>query len=238
MAESRPTNPVTMRDAERLVKAARRVLLNGGYPNPERVGCLGPEALKGLAQRRIDLASAKDWLQHLGCCSPCFIEYTQVRNQTHRRKVFEYSLASAALVVLIAAGMWLWSGHRILWFGEKANIPVVAAYKPITLDLRNWMVFRGEQPPSAHSGPVHLPRGRLDLTVSLPLGSEAGNYVVQISTELGKTLVTATGTAAVRKDGVTALKVRLDDSKLTAGAYVLGIGKIGREPRAYPLEIR
>jgi HEPN domain-containing protein len=35
MAKSWPTNPVTIRDAERLVKAARRVLLTGGYPNLE-----------------------------------------------------------------------------------------------------------------------------------------------------------------------------------------------------------
>lgn len=238
MAQSRPTNPVTMREAERLVKAARRVLLSGGYPNPERVGCPGSDILKGLAERQIGLASAKDWVLHLGCCSPCFIEYTAFRRQAHRRKVFEYSFASAALVVLIVAGVWLWKGHRFPWFGEKPNVPVVAAYKPMTLDLRNWLVFRGEQPPGAHRGPIQLPRERLDLTIWLPIGSESGNYTVQVSSELGQQLVTATGPAVIRKEGVTALKVKLDVSKLNPGSYVLSIGHPGEQPNSYPLIVK
>jgi hypothetical protein len=235
MAKSRPTNPVTMRDAERLVKAARRVLLGGGYPNPERVGCPGSEVLKGLAERTIDLAKAKDWVLHLGCCSPCFAEYTEFRKQAQRRKAFELAFASVALVALIVGGVWLWRAHRFPGIGGK---PTVAAVMQVTLDLRNWMVFRGEQPPSAHSGPVHLPRGRLDLTVLLPVGSEAGNYKLQIATELGKPLVNATGTAVIRKDGVTALKVKLDLSSLKPGDYVLGIGQVEVEPHAYPLETK
>jgi len=238
MAESRPTNPVTMRDAERLVKAARRVLVSGGYPNPERVGCPGPEALKRLAERTIDAATARDWVLHLGCCSPCFSEYTEFRKQAQRRRTLELAFASVALVAIIAGGVWLWKTHRFPGSGAKRNTPVEAAYRPFTLDLRNWMVFRGGLPPSTHSGPIQLPRARLELTILLPAGSEVGNYTVQISTELVKTLVTATGAAVVRKDGVTVLKVKLDDSELTPGPYVLEYGKIGSEPRTYPLEVR
>jgi hypothetical protein len=235
MAKSRPINPVTMRDAERLVKAARRVLLGGGYPNPERVGCPGSEVLKGLAERTIDLGRAKDWVLHLGCCSPCFAEYTEFRKQAQRRKAFELAFASVALVALIVGGVWLWRAHRFPGLGGK---PTVAAVMQVTLDLRNWMVFRGEQPPSAHSGPVHLPRGRLDLTVLLPVGSKAGNYTVQVSTELGRQLVTATGPTVIRKDGVRVLRVKVDDSNLKPGAYVLSIGEIGSEPHTYPLILK
>jgi hypothetical protein len=238
MAKPRPTNPVTMHDAERLVKAAQRVLLRGGYPNPERVGCPGAEVLKSLAERRTDLASAKGWVQHLGCCSPCFTEYTEFRREAQRRKAFEWAFASAALVAIFVAGVWLWQGHRLPWFGKKSNVSAVATYKAITLDLRNWMVFRGEQPPSAHSGPIELPRGRLDLTMLLPVGSEAGNYEVRVSTEFGSYLVSATGPAMIRKDGVTVLKVKLDTSKLAPGSYVLGIGEVGTEAYSYPLEVK
>jgi hypothetical protein len=238
MEKSRPTNPVTMRDAERLVKAARRVLLSGGYPNPERVGCPGPEVLKGLADRMIDLGRAKDLVLHLGCCSPCFVEYTEFRKQAQRRKTLDLAFASVALVAIIFGGVWLWKAQRFRRFGGKPNVPVVATYKLVTLDLRNWMVFRGEQPPAAHRGPIHLPRGRLDLTVLLPLRSEAGNYSLQISTELGEQIVTATGPAVIRKDGVTVLKVKLDISKLGTGSYVLGIGQHGVEPTEYPLVVK
>jgi hypothetical protein len=238
MEKSRPTNPVTMRDAERLVKAARRVLLSGGYPNPERVGCPGSEVLKGLAERTINLADAKDWVLHLGCCSPCFIEYTGFQKQVHRRKTLELAFASVAFVAIILGGVWMWKAHRFPGSGGNRNVPTVAMNKPVTLDLRNWIVFRGEQPPSVHSGPVHLPRARIDLTVLLPVGSEAGNYEVQVSTDLGKRLVTGTGPAVIRSDGVTVLRVKIDDSNLKPGTYVLGIGEIGSEANKYPLEVK
>jgi hypothetical protein len=224
-----------MHDAERLVKAARRVLLSGGYPNPERVGCPGPEALKRLAERTIDAATAKDWVLHLGCCSPCFIEYNEFRKQAQRRKTLELALASVALVAIIFGGVWLWKTHRFPGSGAKRNTPVVAAYRPFALDLRHWMVFRGGLPPSAHSGPIQLPRARLDLTILLPAGSEAGNYTVQVSTELGNSLVTARGPAVIREDGITVLNVRLDVSNVSSGSYILSVGEAGMEPQSYPL---
>ena len=234
MAESRRTNAVTMRDADRLVKATRRMLLGGGYPNPERVGCPGSKVLEDLARDRIDLRDAKDWILHLGCCSPCFIEYTTVRQQAMRRKRLEFALAMAAMVALVVVGGWLWRAYRFPGSGGTPNVPTVATYQPVTLDLKNRIVLRGEQLPSAPAGPIQLPRGRLDLTIFLPVGSEAGNYAVQVSTELGKTLVTATGSAVIQ-NGITVLKVKLDVSRLNPGSYVLGIGQPGEATNFYPL---
>lgn len=81
-------------------------------------------------------------------------------------------------------------------------------------------------------------RARLDLKVLLPLGSEAGNYEVEISTELGKLLVSATVQAVIRKDGVTALKVKFDISKLAPRSYVPGIGQVGEEENYYPVLVK
>lgn len=237
MAESRRTNTVTMRDAERLVKATRRMLLGGGYPNPERVGCPGSNVLEDLARDRIDLRDAKGRILHLGCCSPCFIEYTTFRQQATKRKRVKYALAMAAMVALFVVGGWLWRAYRFPGSGGTPNVPTVATYQPLTLDLRNRLVFRGEQPPSAPAGPIQLPRERLDLTILLPVGSEAGNYTVQVSTELGKTLATATGSAVIQ-NGITVLKVELDLSRLNPGSYVLGIGQPGEATNVYPLLLK
>lgn len=235
MSQSRPSNLISKHGEERFVEIGQRILLDGGYPNPDRVGCPGAEVLKSLAERKVDLREAREWVLHIGSCSPCFVEYTALKKKREKRRDVEYVLVAAVLVIAVVGGVWLWKAHRFPGVGRK---PSVVAVIPVHRDLRNWLVFRGEQAPSPHSGPVPLPRGRLELTVSLPSRWKAGNYQVLIATETGKVLVEAKGSAATQKDGVTVLKVMLDDSKIKPGAYMLGIGEIGSEPRTYPVEIR
>jgi len=237
MAHSKPNNMLSNRDEERLIKAGQRVLLDGGYPNPDRVGCPGPEFLKRLAERKMDLHEAEQWLLHLGSCSPCFIEYTAFQKQAARRRTLELVLASAALLILAGVAGWLWKGHWFRGTGGKPNIATVMPYQKVTVDLRNRIVFRGEQPSSANSGPIQLPRGRLELTMLLPKGSGPGSYRLQVSTELEKPLISTTG-MAVKQNGITVLNVKLDVSKLSPGGYVLAIGGAGHERREYPLLIK
>jgi len=237
MAHSKPNNMLSNRDEERLIKAGQRVLLDGGYPNPDRVGCPGPEFLKRLAERKMDLHEAEQWLLHLGSCSPCFIEYTAFQKQAARRRTLELVLASAALLILAGVAGWLWKGHWFRGTGGKPNIATVMPYQKVTVDLRNRIVFRGEQPSSANSGPIQLPRGRLELTMLLPKGSRPGSYGLQVSTELEKPLISTT-VMAVNQNGITALNVKLDVSNLNPGGYVLAIGGAGHERREYPLLIK
>ena len=237
MAHSKPNNMLSGREEDRLIKAGQRVLLEGGYPNPDRVGCPGPKVLKSLGEQRMDLREAEQWLLHLGSCSPCFIEYTAFQKQAARRKTLELVLASAALLVLAGVGGWLWKSG---WFRGTAGKPTVATvvpYQNVTVDLRNRIIFRGEQTPSATAGPIQLVRGRLDLSVLLPKGSGPGNYEVQVSTELEKPLITTTG-VAVNHNGITALRAKLDVSNLSPGGYVLAIGGAARERREYPLVVK
>jgi len=237
MAHSKPNNMLSNRDEERLIKAGQRVLLDGGYPNPDRVGCPGPEFLKRLAERKMDLHEAEKWLLHLGSCSPCFIEYTALQKHGTRRKTLELVLACAALLIVAGVAGWLWKGHWFRGTGGKPNIATVMPYQKVTVDLRNRIVFRGEQPSSANSGPIQLPLGRLDLTILLPKGSGPGSYEVRVSTELEKPLMTTTG-MAVNENGITALKVKLDVSNLSPGGYVLAIGGASVEQREYPLVVK
>ncbi len=238
MAHPKPTEMLSKKAENRFVEAGRRILRNDGYPNPDRVGCPGAEVLKGLADRTVDIRAEKDSILHLGMCSPCFVEYEAFRKQVVRRKNLRLTMGSVALVLMIGGGVWLWRRYISSGTGGRPNVPTIATYRPFFLDLRNWLVFRGEQPPGAHRGPIQLPREQLDMTIWLPVGGEAGKYDIQVSTELHKLLVTAAGAAVIRHDGVTALKVKLDLSSLKPGEYVLGIGQVGVEPYRYPLHLK
>jgi len=223
------------REENRLIKAGRRVLLEGGYPNPDRVGCPGVEALKALAQGKADLRQSVEAVLHIGGCSPCFIEYTALQKQATRRKRVELVLASAALLILAVVGGWAWKTHWSHTIGGSVatNVP----YQKVTVDLRNRLILRGDQVPSANSGPIELPRGRLDLTLVLGKGSRPGNYEVRVSTELERPIMSVTGTAAM-ENGNAALNVKLDLSRLAPSAYVLAIGQAGAERNEYPLVLK
>jgi hypothetical protein len=213
---------LSAREENRLIKAGQRVLLDGGYPNPDRVGCPGVEALKALARRKVHLRQSEQTVLHIGGCSPCFIEYTALEKQAVRRKTVELVLASAALLILAVVGGWAWKTHM--------------PYQKVTVDLRNRLILRGDQVPSANSGPIELPRGRLDLTLLLPNGSAPGDYEVIVSTELEKPLVSTTG-VAVNRTGVTTLDVKLGTAKLDRGTYLLAIEQ-GHALKEYPLLLK
>ena len=235
MANSKPNDMLSAREENRLTKAGQRFLLEGGYPNPDRVGCPGVEALKALAQRKADLRQSEQAVLHIGECSPCFIEYTTLQKQATRRKAVELVLASAALLILAVVGGWAWKTHWL--HGIGANVATNVPYQKVTVDLRNRLILRGDQVPSANSGPIQLPRGRLDLTVLLAKGSRPGNYEVRVSTELERPIMSVAGTAAM-ENGNAALKVKLDLSRLAANTYLLAIGQAGAERNEYPLVLK
>lgn len=222
MANSQPHDMLSVREEIRLIKAGQRVLLDGGYPNPDRLGCPGMEALKALARRKADLRQSEEAVLHIGGCSPCFVEYTALQKQATRRKTVELVLASAALLILGVVEGWAWKTHM--------------PYQKVTVDLRNRLILRGDQVPSANSGPIELPRGRIDLTLLLPNGSGPGDYEVMVSTELEKPLVSTTG-VAVNRTGVTTLDVKLGTAKVDPGTYLLAIEQ-GRALKEYPLLLK
>ena len=144
-------------------------------------------------------------------------------------------LASAALLILAVVGGWAWKTHWL--HGIGANVATNVPYQKVTVDLRNRLILRGDQVPSANSGPIQLPRGRLDLTVLLAKGSRPGNYEVRVSTELERPIMSVAGTAAM-ENGNAALKVKLDLSRLAANTYLLAIGQAGAERNEYPLVLK
>ena len=69
------------REEAKFLKAAQRVLQQGGFPNPERTGCPDKSTLKAIAFREISPDQLMDWIDHLGFCSPCYKEYAVLRRQ-------------------------------------------------------------------------------------------------------------------------------------------------------------
>ena len=82
-------------------------VLSKDFPNPDRVGCPNRDVLKGLASRKLSLAEAEPWMDHLGKCSPCFRDYTDLRRVEKRRRKLTY-LGIAAVIVVACVALWGW----------------------------------------------------------------------------------------------------------------------------------
>ena len=78
--------------------------------------------------------------------------------------------AIAAAVVLAVIAGWLALGK----FGSRGE-----SWRQASLDLRGHEAFRGAGAPKA--APLELARGRLELALDLPTGSEPGDYDVQLT---------------------------------------------------------
>ena len=66
---------LTRREEARLLKAGQRALLQGEFPNPDRSGCPDKETLRAIATRKLNLEQVVEWVDHVGFCSPCYVEY-------------------------------------------------------------------------------------------------------------------------------------------------------------------
>src|SRR5216684_3880832 len=99
MEEKLPYRNLSRREEKRLIEsAANAVKLD--FPNPERLGCPGPDALMAIAQRRLSSPETEDIIDHIATCSPCFLEYSQHRKRYRIRVITKMALASAAGLIL------------------------------------------------------------------------------------------------------------------------------------------
>jgi hypothetical protein len=208
-----------------LLDALGRVLAKD-FPNPERVGCPSRDLLRALASRQLSLAEAEPWMDHLGKCSPCFRDYTELRRLIERRRKLTY-LGIAAVIVMACVALWGWRSR------QQA---VITAHNHIVADMRNRLVLRGDQGPG--KGPLVFDRGFDDVSFYLPEGSRAGTYEVAIfREEPGEPLTIATGTATI-ENGTTAMNVTLDLSRIPPGYYLVGIRLPGTDWGYSPLIVK
>jgi hypothetical protein len=212
-------------DEKRILDALGRGLLKE-FPNPERTGCPGSDVLKRIASKRMPLAEAEKWLNHLGSCSPCYRDFTELRKvrEAQRRR----TLLAIAASILVAVGIASWV------LIQRHNETVLS--QTAVLDLRNRSASRSPEPDLGEQ-PLELHRGFSQLNIYLPLGSPEGIYDLRIVTTSGDSLLNRGGTAQLN-DGITTLQVRGDAFIARPGQYVLQIRKAPSEWNSYPLVLR
>ena len=193
---------LTRREEARLLKAGQRALLQGEFPNPDRSGCPDEGTLRAIATRKLNLEQVVEWVDHVGFCSPCYVEYTALRRQVVNRRWMQFGAIAAGIAIVVGLGIWAWFGgwrqHPVGRGGEVAHREA-GAYQVCRLDLRNRFVLRGggEQSPKPPAAPLELSRDRFDLDLDLPVGSREGQYEVQVLEQPGKPIASASGTAKI-----------------------------------------
>ena len=86
MNQKAAPNQFTRREERKILELASEYV-RSGFPNPERLGCPGSEALKSIAGRHLKFPEAEDIVDHIATCSPCFLEYHAIRRRSRRRLV-------------------------------------------------------------------------------------------------------------------------------------------------------
>lgn len=199
-------------------------LFANASPNPNREGCPSRDELVRVSRLETPMGDAA--YTHIVRCSPCFREMRALQQASaQRRRTRMWAVAAAAVVSLIVGVSW--------WM---VRAPVDGARVATTIDLQPYSLNRGDTT-APRQDPITIPRGRLEATILLPLGSEAGRYELQLRDE-ARTVRTSTRGEAVAENSATTLRALLDTAGLPGGEYSLEVRRTGREWRGFAANIR
>ena len=196
-------------------------LSSGDFPNPERVGCPGTAILEGIASHRIPLAEAEKWLDHLGSCSPCFQEFTSIRNQRRNQRLLK------------GGGLALLAISLVLWFTVRTHQP---GTETAVLDLRGYSRQRGEQN-LPQQPPLQLQRNAKHLVIDLPIGSKEGGYDFALMDERGQELLRGSGTAQL-EDQTVVFRGDINVASVPPGSYFFGLRQNATEWSRFPIKVK
>jgi hypothetical protein len=214
-------------------------ILGRANPNPERVGCPPRDVLIALARRARPIGDPA--YEHLVKCSPCYREFralqqTGVSGSYAGGTRARWMAVAAVLVILVGGAWYLLSRSHTAGRSAAAPEQVSATDLQAELDLRNYSVTRSEQaqtPPP----PLSLQRGRLKVTILLPVGSEPGPYEIQVLDSELRSKAAASGQADI-KNYITTLQTMLDLQSLPPGIYQLALRRQSDEWRMFPARLQ
>jgi len=251
---------VLSREAEERLLDLGREVFGSGFPDPERSAGISSAMVKAAARRSHREPLPAELVDALTWSSETFTEYERYVREARFARRMGYLAACAAIVVALGAAMWWSVGSMAPSPDEPPPIvednqtprrvpaPEVVPDSPgpestpeptvevAALDLRGRSPVRGETVPDTGDLPV-IPAGRLDLTVTLPIGSEEGEYDVAVLSSPGAPLMTAQAQAKLADQNVV-LPTRIDLSDVEPGRYYLGVRR-GEFPWSYyGIEVR
>jgi hypothetical protein len=212
------------------------LLFGRAHPNPTREGCPSADMLLRLAHRELPIDDPA--YDHLGKCSPCYQELRAIQQAdaaslaAERRNRLVWA-AAAILVVAIGAA---WFVLRQTGKAGRTAVSTTGIEQQARLDLRPFAVMRGGERTKELEGLV-LSRARLRVTILLPVGSEPGEYEVQVLDANLKSRANSNGRAAII-EYVTTLETTLDTSALPAGGYQLAVRREGNDWQLFPAQLR
>jgi hypothetical protein len=210
-----------------LFRLGRRLMLNR-HPNPQRIGCPLKAELKDTAVNRTLLPQSKidSVIDHITICSPCFREFSRYRQNARLRKRLPLLVVAGA--VLAAAAL---TGAYITGTRHQRQPQIIAPVPPaplvpqaLVLDLRSQAPLRGDEPQvqlPTRPG-LRLPRVPAELSVYLPVGSDEGIYILQITSMDKQPLLTIEGKAMMQND-IIVLHIQIDLHQLNEGDYFFAL---------------
>lgn len=239
------------RQQEAQLIAAAAGVFRTGFPNPQRIGCPPQETLHAVARKAGGTAESESILEHLTCCSPCFTEYERLVHKDKVSRNVKVLALCASLLITVGLAIWFYAsrGEQRIREPEPTIVqqppPVTEQpappqappiqYEVAVIDLRNRAPVRGEQQPAEGEDVVaSLPARPLELSVYLPVGSEEGQYEIQILREADTPVVTSSGSARFEDRNVI-LRLKADLTGLTPGRYLLGVRKGSFRWMYYPV---
>jgi hypothetical protein len=186
------------------------------------------------------------WDEHVSHCSPCYREFLDFRNrvltlESRSRRNATLAVAVAIALIVAAGSIYFFLRQTPGTTGtakdaapQKSSVPQVsqgqrageAPAVAAVLNLESESITRSLPAGTPNLGGEiqRIPRARLSLSIYLPVGSEAGEYEVQLLRNPTDqiSLSTSSGTAQI-ENGLTILRITPDFSPDEAGAYVLAI---------------
>lgn len=177
--------------------------------------------------------------EHVTHCSPCYREFLDLRGQVKARREAERRQLMRRRIllggaVIVVAGVIV-GGYELIHHGSEPR-QTTGPYQSASLDLKDRSVARSVDGPNTKSQTLVLPAQSLDLTIFLPIGSEPGNYEVQLLKKIDEPLLDVSGNATVER-GTTILRTKLDLAGQPPGSFLLGLRQPPADWTYYPVTI-
>ena len=183
------------------------------------------------ARRASTYTRDADW-EHVTHCSPCYREFLEFRadrlEREQHRKQLQRRAAIAAAILLIGGVLtyWAFQDHRKTVVTRTPSATGHKTQISAALSLEGESETRGDS--GKTSTPTReiqrLPRSAVDLSISLPLGSEPGSYEIQLFKNRSDAMPLATFSGIAQIDnGLTVLRISPDFSPFQPGTYSLAI---------------